>query len=222
MEDPDKTAAVDAAAAPGRKTLYRVFALAHEGDGKYSVLCETPVKGIEVPAPEPNEKPDAPDEPASTTLGLTLSIKEGDPFVDWTRFEGDGFDYYKVVRSKDSTVRFPAGDGDAVVGAFEDPGRTSMLDKDAAGGKTYWYRVFAVNKTEAGYEGPRRERARKATTPAPEPAPDPTSMGFELDLVRAGRPPLGAVRGRGVRLLQGHPQHEPRPLGTSRGRTAAR
>jgi len=175
VEDMTKTHAADANAPAGKKVHYRVFALDYD-DGEYHVLCQTPVRAIETPAPEP---PPAP-QPAQAALELILSLKEGHPYVDWTRYEGDGFDYYKVVRSKDSSVGWPLGENDALVGAFEDPAKTAMLDGEAHGATTYWYRVFAVRRTETGYKVLASSAARKIATPESKPAPDPYTMGFEV------------------------------------------
>ena len=118
------------------------------------------------PKPEPTEKP---------VLSLSLAIKEGAVFIDWGACEVDGAQVYKVVRSSDSTVKWPAGEGDELIAAVEVGGSTKAWDEHAAPGKKAWYRVFCVRHTEDGYKVLAATAAKSIETPdAPEPTPKPT------------------------------------------------
>jgi hypothetical protein len=55
-----------------------------------------------------------------------------------------------------------------------------MTDGDAAAGKTLWYRVFCVRKSGDGYVVVAVSPARKITTPAAEPLPEPDPVALEL------------------------------------------
>ena len=61
-------------------------------------------------------------------------------------------------------------------------GKTAFYDKEAPGSKKLWYRVFCVDKSEAGYKVLAASDARAIETPAYEKpeVPDPKSMGFEV------------------------------------------
>ena len=76
------------------------------------------------PEPEHTDKPDASeppkDEPVATekpkpdsgVLNLDAWAKEAKIKLSWTPYSGDGFGYYKVVRSPDATVSWPECDGE--------------------------------------------------------------------------------------------------------------
>jgi hypothetical protein len=134
------------------------------------------------PEPKPTPKPSGPFE---------LAVKLGDGgrvIVDWTTFTGDGFSFYKVVRSTDATVAFPAGEHDSVIGATEDRELTVMKDGEAVAGATNFYRVFAIRKTEAGYTVLAATNVAKVAVPADEPAPipEPSAMWIEAEITDAG------------------------------------
>jgi hypothetical protein len=84
--------------------------------------------------------------------GLALNVETFDAKVKltWSVFEGDGFAYYKVVRSSDADVTWPAGAGDTFVAAAGD--RFATFFKDFPPCNTNWYyRVFAVMGGDTGY-----------------------------------------------------------------------
>ncbi|MEX0629504.1 MAG: hypothetical protein WEE67_03595 [Chloroflexota bacterium] len=116
----------------------------------------------QTPKPEPTPKPQpveppkpappAPPAPPATATGLALSLETFDAKVKltWSVFEGDGFAYYKVVRSSDADVTWPTGAGDTLVAAVGD--RWATLVKDFPPCNTNWYyRVFAVMSGDTGY-----------------------------------------------------------------------
>jgi hypothetical protein len=126
-------------------------------------------------------KTEAP-KPAMT---LALSKQEGAILVDWSACGVDGADYYKVVRSKDSTVRWPAGDNDELVAAVEVGGKTKAWDEHAPSGKKVWYRVFCVRHTEGGYKVLVASPAKAITAPVkpkPDPIPEPAAMWINADV----------------------------------------
>jgi hypothetical protein len=175
--------AVDTDAPKGKKLWYRVFGLV-EHDGGLAVACKSTIDTafIEKPAPEPTVKPDA--EPG--TLSLSLALKADHPYLDWSACSSDRFDLYKVLRSKDSTVTWPAGDNDAIVAAIGDREQTAFKDVDAPGGRKLWYRVFCLDKTADGYKILAASGAKAITTPTIEPPPDPVTLSFEATAGEGG------------------------------------
>lgn len=141
-------------------------------------------KATEKPEPKPTEKPE-PKPTDKPVLSLSLAVKEGAILIDFGACEVDGAEYYKVVRSTDSTVRWPVGEGDSVVAVVEVGGATKAWDEHAKPGKKAWYRVFCVRHTDDGY----RVLAASATkaivapvaeaTPKPTPHPEPSAMWIE-------------------------------------------
>lgn len=140
------------------------------------------------PTPKPTAKPEPTPEPKPDTMGLTLRNVDAGVKVDWTGCDVGGFDYYKIVRSKDSTVRWPLGDYDALAGVVENGGTTAITDKVAPAGRKLWYRVFCVEKTGDGYRVLNSSAARAIETPAaePRPTPDPVAMGFSVEVTADG------------------------------------
>jgi hypothetical protein len=187
VEDAATTVIADGDIPLGKKLFYRVFALA-ERSGELAIVCQSPVRGVSVPAPtpKPEPKPEPTDKPA-TSLALSLSIREGKPYVDWAECSGD-FDYYKVVRSTNSAVSWPKGAGDSLAAAVGPDGKTAIRDGDAPAGKKVWYRVFCVRETDGGYKVIASSATKAVSVPAekPEPEPDPVALGFEVDLTDGG------------------------------------
>lgn len=168
----------DTSAPKGKKLWYAVVGLAGDGEARH-VACASPSRAIVTPEPPPLPKPD--EEPTSPpALGLTLAVKEGVIYIDFTECKVAGADYYKVVRSSDSTVKWPAGSNDTVVAAVEIGGKTAAWDKGAPAGKKAWYRVFCVNKTEDGYKVVNSSPVRGIVAPAEKPAPEPKAMWIEV------------------------------------------
>jgi hypothetical protein len=182
IEDRGVTRFVDKTAAGGRTWFYKVVAL-RGWDGEKVVACRSDVKSIATPAPTP--KPEPTDD-GKVDMGLTVTIKEGHPFLDWTACEGVDFDYYKVVRSTDSTVTWPKGDNDSMVTAVGAHDETKAWDGDAPGGKKVYYRVFCVRATDNGYVAVAASPVKAVETPETEPAPEPVGLGFEVDVTGEG------------------------------------
>ena len=104
------------------------------------------------PEPEPTEKPKEtdPPKPETSVLGLETWTKGSYVKLAWTKYLADGFEYYKVVRSKDATVTWPAGEKDALLAAIGDPHSPWWADQPPCGYE-FHYRVFAVRHSESGY-----------------------------------------------------------------------
>jgi len=169
------TRVVDTHAAAGHRYHYRVLGIAKR-DGHPRVACRSAVRSIVTPKPEP-----APDPTPAVGFGLVLSIADHHPYVDWTVCHRSGADYYKIVRSPDSTVRWPVGGNDSLAGYVAIGGKTALWDGDAPHGKRVWYRVFCVDATESGYRVLAASAAKSIVTPADEEPPAPSEMDLEVD-----------------------------------------
>jgi hypothetical protein len=137
--------------------------------------------------PKPTTKPQP--KPASAdpvAMALEGWVKDGKVKLAWKPFGGDGFEYYKVVRSTDATVTWPAGSGDTVIGVIGDPNASWWADKPACGSASS-YRAFAVRSGEGGYVTLGASNVVTLTAPcAPDPTPHvvkPITLAAE---VRAG------------------------------------
>jgi outer membrane biosynthesis protein TonB len=134
------------------------------------------------PAPAPTAKPaPAPANPAA--LVLEAWAKETKVKLAWTPFSVEGFEYFKVVRSADANVTWPASGDDEVVGVIGDPNAPWHVDKPACG--VAWnYRVFAVRHGDGGYVTLAASNVASATTAcAPTPAPIVVKpLAFQLNV----------------------------------------
>jgi hypothetical protein len=178
IESQGTTAYIDTSAPKGAKLWYAVVGLAGAADARH-LACASPSRAIVTPEPPAPPKPDA-QPTAPPAMGLTLAVKEGAIYIDFTECKVDGAQYYKVVRSSDSTVKWPAGDNDTLVAAVAIGGRTAAWDEHAPAGKKAWYRVFCVRHTEDGYKVLNSSPARSITAPAAKPAPEPKAMWIEV------------------------------------------
>ena len=126
-----------------------------------------PPKSTDKPKPAP-----APAEPVA--LVLEGWSKDGKVKLAWKPYAHDGFEYYKVVRSTDATVTWPAGAGDTVIGVIGDPKAPWWADKPACGVAAS-YRVFAVHSGDGGYVTLGASNVVTLTVPcAPDPTPHET------------------------------------------------
>src|SRR5207344_1242263 len=98
-----------------------------------------------------NEPPGPVVEPPADPNTLTLNAEwlTGKVKFTWSAWTGDGFGYYKLVRSKDADVTWPPGGNDSLVAYISDPNQTFAKDFPGCG-KTWFYRVFVVTSHEAG------------------------------------------------------------------------
>lgn len=149
---------------------------------KDEVKDETATKPKPADPPKATAKPKpAPTKP--TALTLEAWTKETKVKLAWAAYGGDGFEYYKVVRSTDGAATWPAGGDDTVVGVIGDKSATWWADVPPCG--TPWtYRIFAVRHGEAGYVTLAASNAVTMTV-ACAPAPTPVvvvPLAFEVQV----------------------------------------
>ena len=145
---------------------------------------EQPVEKPAQPDPtaKPTEKPV--EKPATTTLALEVWAKDGKFKLGWSKFIGEGFAYYKVVRSTDAEVSWPTGSGDELVGAISDVYSPWMAD-NAPCGVQFHYRVFAVKHSESGYATLAASNVMPAFMECHEPAPTPVPYAMAFSVAQA-------------------------------------
>ncbi|HJP70788.1 MAG TPA: hypothetical protein VJ975_03645 [Candidatus Limnocylindria bacterium] len=124
-------------------------------------------KPVETTKPVPTQKP----APAQGVLALQGWPKDSRAKLSWTAFGGEGFEYYKVVRSGDTMITWPTTADDVLAGVISDRNSPFFADKPPCG--TPWsYAVFAVRHGESGYVVLAVSNVVTVTTtcaPAPEP-----------------------------------------------------
>jgi hypothetical protein len=187
IENPATVSFVDTRASAGSAYSYKVVALTKSG-GEAVLACRTETGRIRLPAPKPTSTP------SSGGGGFTLAVStlESKVVIDWTACSAPGFDYYKVVRSKDSNVSFPGDGNDSVIAAVGPDGDTIAYEKGLPAGITVYYAVFCVDKTDAGYAVLAATSVKSVTTPAsapkptPKPAPPVYAMGFNVQSTADG------------------------------------
>ena len=142
--------------------------------------AEPTPKPTPVPTPKPSAAPTA-----VPTIAISLALKEGRPYLSWGACEGISFDYYKVVRSSDSTVTWPAGSGDTTVAAVSPGATRATWDTSAPTGKNLYYRVFCVQSTSYGYKAVRSSAVKVIETPGDPTPPAECSLSLAVSLVAA-------------------------------------
>lgn len=165
----------------------------HHGDGNEDSKQPYHYHPINTPKPEPTPvpnpgkvEPPAPVvEPPADQTALTLNAEwmTGKVKFTWSAFTGDGFGYYKLVRSKDADVTWPPGGNDSLVAYISDPNQTFAKDFPGCG-KTWFYRVFVVTSHESGLAQLAASNVVSGSVacggsdptkpPSPTPAPTPT------------------------------------------------
>lgn len=180
-EQPDRTAKPTEKSEP-KPTKDDKVAEATEPTAKPTEKTEP--KPTEKTEPKPTAKPTEKPEPKPTTkpvLGIELGLKNNVVIIEWSGCGVDGADYYKVVRSYDDTITWPAGDNDAGIAAVEIGGERRAWDKDAKGGKVAYYRVFCVNATDSGYKVLAASKVASIKVPVKEePTPKPTPEVYAM------------------------------------------
>lgn len=131
------------------------------------------------PAPQP-----MPPAPTTTVLALNASLADrpGKVVLGWTAFTGDGFAYYKLVRTTDGDATWPGSGADELVAAIGNAAETWAVDRPPCG-TTVFYRVFAVRHGEYGYQVLASSNQTSAVTECPPPPPATTAIGFEAGVV---------------------------------------
>jgi hypothetical protein len=146
------------------------------GDEPTAEVTESPAPEPTKPSVEPTEAPVKPTEAPAGELVLTAKLGGTKVVLSWTAYEGEGFCYYKVVRSLDADPSWPTGKGDTLVAAVSE--RTTLTYTDAApASKTWNYRVFAVKCSEDGYEILAASQVATVKTPAPPVVDNPYNLG---------------------------------------------
>lgn len=134
--NPAESAFWDKDAPAGRTLSYRVFCVDRTESG-YVVLAASGVASVTTPAAEPPPDP--------VTLGFEAKPVAGGVLLDWTSFAGDGFVYYKVVRSTSPNPSYlPWTDGTQLIGVIESASNSAFEDGTVEPGQTWYYRVQAI------------------------------------------------------------------------------
>lgn len=136
-----------------------------------------PVAAAATPKPQPAPVPPT----AALTLSVLPSERADKVQLGWTAYSGEGFEYYKLVRSRDANATWPASGDDEVIAAIGNVAETGTRDRPDCGA-TYFYRVFAVRHTDAGYQVLAPSNLVSASTVCPPPPPPPPAtvgIGFE-------------------------------------------
>jgi hypothetical protein len=138
-------------------------------------ITEAPsVEPSVAPTQEPTVAPTAePSAPAEHVLTLAATVSGNKVKIDWTRYQGEDFAYYKVVRSTDELVSWPLGAGDKLVAAISDIDTLTFTDCPPAG-TTVYFQVFAVKNSESGYETLADSNIVSVKMPAATPRPAST------------------------------------------------
>ncbi len=144
------------------------------GEPSAEASQEVVVEPTKAPTKAPQADPT--DAPTPAALALTAKLSGSKVVLAWTGFEGDGFCYYKVVRSLDADPSWPTGDGDSLVAAISERAKLTYTDA-APASKTWNYRVFAVSCTDAGYAVLAASPVATVTTPAPPVVENPYDLG---------------------------------------------
>ncbi len=121
--------------------------------------------------------------PTLGTLTLTGAISGQKVALAWSRYQGDNFGYYKIIRSVEATPTWPLGAGDTLVAATTDIETVSWADPSAPRSKTLFYAVFAVTAEDTGYQVLAASNVVSVTTPAPTPAPTVNCTSLSLKAV---------------------------------------
>ncbi len=116
----------------------RVQAIYYPRGAAYAA-AQTAIYHLTVAAtPTPTPKPS----PVAMSLAQTLNADGVQ--LSWSKYTGDNFQYYKIVRSETNTnPLFPLNSGTELVCAGSDQSQTSWTDTGVAAGHTYYYRVIA-------------------------------------------------------------------------------
>lgn len=123
--------------------IYRVFAVKKSGDA-FDVVGQSDPKTVTVEAPVSSEPPAAAGKTAPPVGSFTLTATVNGTEVDlsWTKYTGDYFQYYKVVRSHSSAPTWPLSGDSQLLSAITSINQTTFVDSSVRAGQTYQYRVY--------------------------------------------------------------------------------
>jgi hypothetical protein len=195
-DDDDKA---DEPAAPEKKPDTTPKPKADTGAPKSSVADEELALAQRTPKPEPAEvapKPEPEPEPvfyvepvpqpappaAVLALSANLADYPGKVVLSWSAYAGDGFEYYKLVRTTDGDATWPGSGADELIAAIGNPSETWAKDRPPCG-TTVFYRVFAVRHGEYGYEVLAPSNQVSTVTECPPPPPATVGIGLTAEVI---------------------------------------
>jgi len=167
------------------------------GDDELALAERTPKPKPVEAAPEPKPEPEvapatyvepipqpAPPAPVTANLSLAANAAEhpGKVVLSWNAFTGEGFEYYKLVRTTDGDATWPASGSDELIAAIGNPAETWAKDRPPCG-TTVSYRVFAVRHGEQGYQVLAPSNQVSAVAQCPPPPPATVGIGLEASVV---------------------------------------
>ena len=123
--------------------IYRVFAVKKVGDA-FDVVGQSDAKTVTVEAPVVSEPPAGSEQSAPPVQSFTLTAAVNGKEVDlsWSKYAGDHFQYYKVVRSVSSDPTWPLAGDSQLLAAITNINQTTYVDSSVRAAKTYKYRVY--------------------------------------------------------------------------------
>lgn len=171
------------------------------GEDELALAQRTPKpEPVDDPEPKPTSKPEpepepapiyveptpqpAPPPPPPAVLALSANQAEypGKVVLSWSAFGGDGFEYYKLVRSTDGDATWPGSGADELIAAIGNREETWAKDRPPCG-TTVYYRVFAVRNGDHGYQVLAPSNQVSAVTECPPPPPATVGIGLEASVV---------------------------------------
>jgi hypothetical protein len=136
----------DETSVAGKSYYYRICVKVESGEVKCgNVIRLAAVGPKEAATPKPTAQ-EGGYTPVSDSLKLTAVKADEGMALSWTKFNKEGFSYYKVVRSETNSDLYYPHDGYIKVSTEQD--LTSYVDADGEAGKSYYYRICA--KVAAG------------------------------------------------------------------------
>lgn len=81
-----------------------------------------------------------------TAITLAGESKDGGVYLNWSKYGGPDFGYYKIVRKEAEIAGEDPNDG--LIQAYSEVDKLSWTDSKAVKGKKYFYRVYVVRKND--------------------------------------------------------------------------
>jgi hypothetical protein len=171
----------------GATWSYQVFAVKCSEDG-YQVIAVSNLVTVTVPKATPKPVPNCNMSLSATLIaptavdgGVALTVQPGYSVkLKWTKYTCDMFEAYVIIRSETNSklsgvVNEEGQNGISVLGEKTEIGATSWVDSGLKPGHTYYFRVYAVNFSQACYGGVMLGQSNivKVTIPAAAPTPEP-------------------------------------------------
>ena len=197
VEDRDEPAAPDQKPDPTSKPK-DVAPKSSVADEELALAQRTPKPKPAEEAPEPKPEPEpepeseqyvepapqpAPPAPVAVlSLAANAAEHPGKVVLSWTAFGGDGFEYYKLVRSTDGDATWPGSGADELIAAIGNREETWAKDRPPCGALVF-YRVFAVRHGANGYEVLAPSNQVSAVAACPPPPPATVGIGLQASIV---------------------------------------